>query len=62
MEKVASDKINQSQVVIYIHDYNIPDIEEYDNELKKEYNFLDVKKATLVSTKNISFTPLLLTF
>ena len=44
VETVACDKINHSQGLIYIHDYNIPDIEEYGNELKKEYNLLDVKK------------------
>ena len=62
VEIVACDKINQTQGLIYIHDYNIPDIEEYGNELKKEYNLLDVKKATWITTKNISSTPLLLTF
>ena len=46
MEIVACDKINQIQGLKYIHDYDIPDIEEYGNELKKEYNLLDVKKAT----------------
>ena len=40
----ACNKINQSQGLIYIHGYNIPDIEDYGNELKKEYNLLDVKK------------------
>ena len=62
VEIVACDKINQSQGLMYIHDYNIPDIEEYGNELKKEYNFLDKKKATWITTKNIPSTPLLLTF
>ena len=59
---VACDKVNQSQGLIYIHEYNIPDIEEYGNELKKEYNVLDLKKATWIPTKNISSTPFLLTF
>ena len=54
---------NQSKPrLIYIHDYNIPDIEDYSRELKKEYNLLDVKKATWIKIKNIAFTPLLLTF
>ena len=44
IEIFACDKINQSQGLIYIHDYNIPDIEDYDNELKEEYNLLDMKK------------------
>ena len=62
VEIVACDKINQRHGLIYIHDYNIPDMEEYGDELKKEYNLLDVKKATWLTTKNISFTLLLLTF
>ena len=48
--------------LIYIHDYNIPDIEDFGSELKKEFNLLDVKKATWIKTKNINSTPLLLTF
>ena len=43
----AYDKINQTEGLIYIHDYNIPDIEGYGSELKKEYNLLDVKKKNL---------------
>ena len=43
-------------------DSNIPDIEDYDNELKKEYNLLDVNKATWLKTRNLTSTPLLLTF
>ena len=62
MDIVACDEIYQSQGLIYIHDYNIPDVEKYNNERKKEYNLLDVKKATWMTTKNISSTPLLLTF
>ena len=36
VEIVAYHKTNQSQGPIYIHDYNIPDIEEYGSELMKE--------------------------
>ena len=32
---VACDKINQNQGLIYIHNYNIPDIEEYGKKLNK---------------------------
>ena len=46
VEIFACNKINQSQGLIYIHDYNTPDIEDYSSELKKEYNLLDVKKET----------------
>ena len=35
VEVLACDKINQSKSLIYIHDYNIPDIDEYCSELKK---------------------------
>ena len=45
-----------------MHDCNISDIEEYGNKLKKDCNLLDVKKATWITTKNISSTQLLLTF
>ena len=62
VEIFACNKINQSVGLIYIQDNNIPDIEEHGSELKKEYNLLDVKKATRIKTKNIAPTPLLLTF
>ena len=47
---------------MYIHDYNIPDIEDYGSELKTEYNLLDVQKRTWIKTRNITSTPLLLIF
>ena len=62
VEVFACDKINRSQGLIYIHDYNIPDIEDYDNELKKEYNLLGVTKKNLDENQKITSTPLLLTF
>ena len=62
VEMFACDKTNQSQGMINIHDYNISDIEDYSRELKIQYNLLDVKKATWIKTKNITSTPLLLTF
>ena len=46
VEIFACDHINQSKGLIYIHDYNIPDIDDYGCELKKEYNLSDVQKAT----------------
>ena len=38
VEIFPCDKVNQSQGMIYIYDYNIPDIKDYGSELKKEYN------------------------
>ena len=59
VEIFVCNKVNLSQGLIYIYEYNISDIEDYDNELKKEFNLLDVKKATWI--KKIASTPLLLT-
>ena len=42
VEIFACNKINESKGLIYNHDYNIPDIDDYSSDLKKEYNFLDV--------------------
>ena len=56
------DKINQSEGLIYIHDYKISDIDDFGSELKKEYNLLDVKNAIWMIIKNTTSTPLLLTF
>ena len=44
VEIIACDKINQSKGLIYIHDYDIPDIDDYASELKKEYSLADVQK------------------
>ena len=62
VEIFACGKINESKDLIYIQDYNIPDIDDYDSELKKEYNLYDAQKATWIKTKNTTSTPLLLTF
>ena len=62
VEIFACNKINQSNGLIYIHDYNIPDIDDFRTALQKEYNFSDVQKTTWIKTKNITSTPLLLTF
>ena len=48
--------------MIYIKDYNTKDFIEYSEELKREFNLLDVQKATWIETKNLTSTPLLLTF
>ena len=58
----AFDKINQSKGLIYIYDFIIPDIDGYCSELKEQRNLSDVQKATSMKTKNITSTPLLLTF
>ena len=62
VEILTCDKINQIQGLIYIHDHNVLDINDYGSELRKEYNLLDVQKATWIKTKNITSTPLLLNF
>ena len=42
---------------MYIHDHNIPDIEEYINELNKDYNLLDVKKSNMdINQKHLFYT------
>ena len=46
VEIFACNKINQSKVLIFIPDYNIPDIDNYGSEKNKEYNLSDVLKAT----------------
>ena len=35
VEKFARDKINQSKGLIYIHNYNIPHVDDYSSEVKK---------------------------
>ena len=42
VEILTCNRTNQSHCLIYIHDYNIPDFEDYGSELKEEYNLLDV--------------------
>ena len=61
VETFACDKINESKGLIYIHNYNIPYIEEHGSKQKEEYNLLDVQKQTWIKTKNITSIPLLLT-
>ena len=53
VEKFACDKINQSEDLIYTYDNNIPDIDDYGSELKKEYNLTDVQKTTRIKTKTL---------
>ena len=55
-------QINQSKGLIYIHDYNIPDIDDSVSELKKEYHLVHVQRSAWIKTKNTTSTPLLLTF
>ena len=62
VEVFACDKINQSKGLIYIHDYNISEIDEYGSELMREYNLSDVQQVTWIKSKNVTFNPLLLTF
>ena len=46
----------------YIHYYNNSDIDDYDSELKIEYNLSDVQKAPWIKNKKATSTQLLLTF
>ena len=52
-EMFACDKIHQGQGLTYIHDYNIPDIEDHSRQLNKEYNLLDVKKLAWLKRKTL---------
>jgi len=56
--------INQSKGLVYIYDYNVPDsdFEEYSTDLKEAFNLVHVQKAFWIKTKNITATPLILTF
>ena len=62
VEIFACEKISRSECLVYIHDYNIPEIDDYGSELKEEYNLSDKQKATWIKTKNTTSNPLLLTF
>ena len=46
VEIFACDKINERKDLIYIHNYNISDIDDYGSEPKKKYTLVDVQKAT----------------
>ena len=58
----ASYKMNQSKGMIYIQKYNTTDFTEYREQLKKEFNLLDVQKSTWFITKNQTSTSTLITF
>jgi len=50
--------------MVYIYDYNVPDsgFEEYSTNLKNASNLVHVQKAFWIKNKNITATPLILTF
>ena len=56
VEIFACDKINQSKGLIYIRNYNIPDIDDYGSEPMEECKILYVQKATWMKTKNTTST------
>ena len=62
VEISASYKMNQSKGMIYIQKYNTTDFTEYREQLKKEFNLLDVQKSTWFITKNQTSTSILITF
>ena len=43
--------------MIYIQDYNTTDFTEYSEQLKKEFNMLDIQKLTWIKTKHLTSTP-----
>ena len=62
VENSPSDKINRTKSIKYIKEYNVTDFIEYNEQLIKEFNLLNVQKTTRIKTKNSTSTPLLLTF
>ena len=55
VEIFVCNKINQSKGLIYIHESNIPDIDEYCSDLKKEHNLSDVQRTTWIQTQKHYF-------
>ena len=53
---------NQSKGIIYIQEYDVTDIVEFENGLKSEYDIAEVIKAYFIKAKNEHTTPLLITF
>ena len=60
VEEFVCNKVNQSKGLIYIQDFNILDIDDYDSERKKENDLWDIQKVTWIKTKNTTSTQLLL--
>ena len=58
----ASNRIHRYKGMNYIQEYDTTDFIEYSRQLKKEFNLLDVKNAVLTKSKNLTSTPLFLTF
>ena len=53
---------NQSRGIIYIHDFDIYDIEQFKTNLKSNYNIAEVLKATFIKTRNDQTSAFLVTF
>ena len=64
VEITECSNINQSMGLVYIYDYNVPDSDfaKYSEDLKNEFKLIHVQKAFWIQTKNITATPLILTF
>ena len=52
---------NQSKGIIYIEEYDVTDIVEFENGLKSKYDIAEVIKADFIKAKNDDTTPLLIT-
>jgi len=64
VEITECSNINQSMGLVYIYDYNVPDSDfvKYSEDLKNEFKLVHVQKAFWIETKNITATPLILTY
>ena len=53
---------NKAKGVIYIQEYDVTNIGEFENGLKSKYNIAEVTRAEFIKTRNEFTTPLLITF
>ena len=53
---------NTSKVIIYLHDFDLDDVEQFERDLKQHYDIAEVVKATFIRTRNDQTTAFLLTF
>ena len=57
-----NSNINTSKGLIFIYGYNMSNFEDYKTEIMKEFNLWDVQRATLIRSRSIIASPLLITF
>ena len=53
---------NSSKGLVYIYDFDVDDVELFEQFIKEEYNVISVIKAEFIKTRLASVTPLLITF